>query len=997
MLIWLRVIVSCLCFLFVSFSSASQLSNQERISKGVDWLLNQQFSNGSFTSDIALDWQSTDEALVTLKASNSWDQLAKQLIFSWWLQESIPYFEYRVRSINLASNLGEDSIVKINDLINHQNSDGGFSAYEGWESDSYSTAQALSILSLEDDKHRSNIINVIEYLRQVQKINGSFHSHQNKSSLFLTAQILIGLKPFQFEYDISSILAKSQDYLLVELVNATDYSIAEVATALLSIIPLTTDTARYQMAVEYLMAYQQDNGSWGSDAYSTALALQALQMVENSGVVTDPLKSTIQGGVYIFNTNSGISNAAITIEGISEIITSDAGGRFQVSNLEEGEYSLVYSASGYYPATQTLALKAGQLVDVGGIYLTPLPANGIVKGVILSADTGLPLQGVKINISGIHEYSATTASDGSYQIEVMPGAISFNTEFEGYQFVAGTAVIEAGKSLLMSASLYRVDEQLPSDVSIKGKVINQTNEVVSNAQITVNGTQVGQTDTLGEFTISNISVGGILLQVSANNYRSKILSLNASQVGEANIGNIILEEYIATASSTISGKVVDENGDGIPFSNLVFSQLDSGSSTPNTIATQADQYGEFKVASVDFFSIGLEISADGFITNNQNLQITEHGDISVGSILLERDPIEEVTKISGRILSELNSSPIPFAEIQLTQLDVPVNLTPIVRKISATKQGDFIVENIEFYRMQAFVTATGYQSLIQELSLQEFEKTVVDFELQSYKSGSASITEFKLNQSEYPAYSEVEIQGVLINTDIAAKRVFVKADIKDSLGTSIQQILIGDEKDLAGKPLPITLIPNTPVDIKGNWFTGINQPGRYEVVLSLYDPLNSQILNRKSNFIEIVETASLNSVSILASPKVSKVGAQEELTINAVVKYFGNTESNYSLKYEFIDPDDQSVSSGTHQISLSPGDTSMAIQLPAVDVEFNMSGRYLLRAEIENSSLDVASDWIVVAPSTRVDVNHELIPIEVLPGKDQQLKVEIKLQGVEQP
>ncbi|UTW47589.1 carboxypeptidase regulatory-like domain-containing protein [Bacterioplanoides sp. SCSIO 12839] len=997
MAIWLRAVVSFLIILSASFSFANSLTNEERISKGTDWLLTQQFVNESFTSDLALDWQATDEVVTALKAGSSWDQLAKQSIYAWWVQESTPYLEYRARSINIAENLGETSVVALADLIAYQNVDGGFSAYDGWESNPYSTAQALSKLPLIDDTYRSNIVYAIGYLRESQQADGSFLTHQNESSLVLTAQVLIALKSFQFEYDISATLAKLQDYILAELANASDYPVNEVAIALQAIIPVTTDTARYQAAVEYITSSQQENGSWNDDAYTSALALQTLQMIENVGVVTDPLKATLQGRIYIINTNTALANATVTIEGTSDSVTTDASGQFKFNNLEQGEYTFIYSASDYYSASQQLTLKAGQLADVGSIYLAPLPTKGIVKGVMTSAETGLPLQGVTVNVAGANQYSAVTAVDGSYQIEVMPGAISFNTSFDGYQAVSGSADIEAGGTLLISASLYKVDDELPADVTLKGRVLNQDSQGIAEAQLTVNGALVGQTDASGEFMLTGLEVGAIALQISATNYKTTALNMSASQAGEANVGDIVLKEYIALAASTIKGKIIDENAQGIPFADLVFNQLDNGDNPAKSIAVKANQYGEFEVVDVDFLSIGLTVSAEGFVTKSQSLKIAEHGEISLADILLERTPVVEVTKISGQILNKADSTPIPFAEILFTQLDVPANETPILVNVTADSNGEYTVENIEFYRMQAFVTATGYQSLIQELTLQKFDKVNVDFELQPYVAGFVSISEFNLDQAQYPAYSQLTIKGTLVNTDVAARRVKVQADIKNSAGDSIQQILMGDEKDLAGKPLPITVVPNSPIEVEGEWFTGISQPGRYEIVLSLYDPLTDQILTRKSNFIEIIETADLNNVSVLVSPKVSKVGAQEELNINVVAKYFGNVASTYALNYELVDPDDQVISSGSQDIDVVPGDISKAIQLPVVNVEFNMSGRFLLRGSVAGNPLDVVSDWIVVAPSTRIDVSHELSPAEVLPGTDKQLKVEVKLQGVEQP
>src|SRR5690606_7067803 len=105
-------------------------------------------------------------------------------------------------------------------------------------------------------------------------------------------------------------------------------------------------------------------------------------------------------------------------------LLSDAQGSFVLNGLEEGSYRLTYEADGYLTASQTLNVKAGQLIDLGDIRLNLAPTTSLVRGVVSDANTGLPVAQALVQVTLAGTTTDTlTAVDGSYQLSSGAGKI----------------------------------------------------------------------------------------------------------------------------------------------------------------------------------------------------------------------------------------------------------------------------------------------------------------------------------------------------------------------------------------------------------------------------------------------------------------------------------------------------------------------------------------------------------------------------------------------
>lgn len=136
----------------------------------------------------------------------------------------------------------------------------------------------------------------------------------------------------------------------------------------------------------------------------------------------------ITGQIFDKHRGIGIGNATITarlLEDSREARTAHANtsGKFEISRLIAGNYSLTFSAPGYIPAEKTAVLTPHSSglsqVDVHSIELEPA---GSISGEVVDRH-GDPVPGAQVAFGDppLWEESATTGEKGSFRLEVAPG------------------------------------------------------------------------------------------------------------------------------------------------------------------------------------------------------------------------------------------------------------------------------------------------------------------------------------------------------------------------------------------------------------------------------------------------------------------------------------------------------------------------------------------------------------------------------------------------
>ena len=909
---WFRALLIFVCLLsgsgFLFTVAAHAVDNDDDITRGLAWLSSQQQADGSFRSNAmaATDWQASTEALQAFASAGQLDHLNTQTLATYLAGLNAHETELLSRRISANLRLSQPYADDLSALALRQNSDGGFGDENGFDSSVYDTLFALKVLANNSQDNQQPIYYALEYLKGQQQADGSFLLEENLGSTALTALTLVSLRPYLFSFDVGSMMSKAQSYLLTQLNSQNSVESWVAAQVLLAIIPLTTDPALYQTALTRLRSSQLSDGSWSQDIYSTALAVKALQQLQDTDQTTDPAQSALTGVVLSKSTLQPMANVRVTLTGRNISVLCRSDGHFSMTSIQPGDFALTYESDGYYPATQNGKLNEGQRIDLGSVLLTPRPDTGVIRGRITDASSANPLPGVQVTLSGEGSGSTSTDAEGYFHLLSAPGEITLTASLTNYFSASGNATLQAGTELVFSPALHSGGTEPPESlVQLTGLIVDKsTMQPIKDATININ---------------------------------------------------------------------------------------------QNTFVTQSAEDGRFIIPNIPTGTLHIQVNAQGYASVEAKTLVAQGGTMDVGVLMLQADIPATLTDLHGQITDADSQQGIPYSQLQITQLDQVQEAEPQVIVVTTDIQGFYQINDIGFLAMELFSQADGFHSQVQTLKLNEHRRFTQDITLTPFSAGGVSIPSLITDNSTYGAYRPVNLTATLLNNGDAARRVQLRLSIRDNNNEIIQQIFIGTDVDASGAPLPVTLLPRIPVDVSGQWFTGISPVADYQLTLAVFDAMNGQILAEKLRSISIEPEQHIESSDLLASPRISRVGASETLSLAVRIRYTGNTEATYALNYALLDPNDQPLLQRSETLHLKPGDTSRLIQLPSESLLFSQSGRFLLQAEIENQSISITPVWITVAPATRIEVSQELTPAEVLPGDDRLLNVEILLQGVEQP
>lgn len=147
-------------------------------------------------------------------------------------------------------------------------------------------------------------------------------------------------------------------------------------------------------------------------------------------------KTGVLNGV-VATRGEGVIVEAQRVDGRSRVTAADAQGRYAFDDLEPGSYRLFATAPGYSRSTNngTIELLTDQIVKADPIILNwtgiGVP-NATLTGLITDAVTGLPVEGVFLNVAcDPNEIicigrSAFTDAQGRYTIQSIPPDFGFD-------------------------------------------------------------------------------------------------------------------------------------------------------------------------------------------------------------------------------------------------------------------------------------------------------------------------------------------------------------------------------------------------------------------------------------------------------------------------------------------------------------------------------------------------------------------------------------------
>jgi len=902
----------------------------------------------------------------------------------------------------------------------------------------------VTLAQAEDEQTSQKLQNAIAWLASQQQqgemtsINDSALPWKTTSSAFfalkqtgslelISAQELLvwleGNKQYGSEFLASFILVKSSlgmntDIELMQLIERQnvdggfgdelgfDSTVYDTTFALMA---LSFDIDKYQAeifsAIDYLNTRQQEDFSFQLENNNpslvlTAQVLLALQPYLVNFDVSELISTSqryllqqIKTSIILKELQSweiAFALLAIVPITIDDELYKLALEQISISQENDGSWS---------QDSFTTALAIRVLHQISTITSVNDPALSQFKGRIVRDDNSQPIKNANVVITDNAtkiELISQSGSDGQFEINnISTGDFTLNYQADGYHaatysnnFIA-PSIFDLGTIKLVA---------LPETGLVKGNILAaDTLQPLANALITVKSSTTSTTTTTrsnseGYYSVS-MAPGDLTIIASQEGYQSLQGSAHLNAANSLTFSPSLTKEGQQTNPELVSiiGSLTDENT-GQFLTGVSVQIKDQG------VNTATGTNGQFVIDNIPLGVLNLEFSLAGYKSFQESMLLAKGGQLDLGNVQLQADSVQNLSSLTGQVVDETTGQPLINSKVILTEYSPPdkPNEPGVVFTQVTDSQGYYEFTSVDFFSFNVFVQATGYLSKLQSLQQDQPSINSLDFLLKPFSAGGINITKFILDNSSYDAYQNINIETEISNNSNSARNVELSLVIEDAQGNTVQRILIGNDKDPTGRKKPTSLMPMSNSNVNDLWFTSNYAPGNYRMLLTAYDAGDSRMLASSSQQFVITPTHRLEKMALQASPRISRVGAEEDLSVSAVFNYYGNIEYAYELNYQLINSDDEVVLASATDVSFQPSDTIKAIAINTSTITFNNSGRYLLQGSISNETeVNIVPDWVVVAPSTRIDINQTLTPNQVLPGSEHALKVEIQLKGVE--
>ncbi len=609
------------------------------------WLVGQQNQNGSFTAanDLGYSVQNTSEALRTLYALDDINLIDENMGLQIIDASDSIHLENVVRKIFSNKNANQSTNILISQLQSFINFDAGFSSIAGYQSTVLDTALAVQAWAISGALLGDDFGYTIGYLTARQNIDGSWSSAGNESSVYVTAMVSLALQEVQSVYDITDKINAANNYLInTAQNNIADIETFEVALAVLSIAPTTSDKTTYQFLLERLQSTRDIDGSWVQDVYSTALAMHALYLGEQVVPAGDDLSSVVKPGSNISAITGMVTDSLTSqvLEGVSVSIsmfdgsnantTTGADGSYVISNLLPGGASVTVDLVGYRSVTASPVLVAGVIQRFNpALAQQPQPVPIDIIGSIVDADTGLPLSGSSIQVVNSGVATLSNAAGNFALNNLSPGSISIQVLHVGY--IGRSYVISAASGGLANLGLIALTPGSATNnpATLSGTITDAiSNQPLNGVAISLSGTdnQSTYTDINGTFTISGVSAGDSNITAILAGYTDAVSSINIT-TGINSQFNASLVKSENEAQVTIQGNVID-NETLLPLSGVEIDVIGLSQSM------QTNAEGEFQLGGLEPGLLKVSLSHDGYQNIIYSITAVKGGLVNLGQIRL---------------------------------------------------------------------------------------------------------------------------------------------------------------------------------------------------------------------------------------------------------------------------------------------------------------------------------------------------------------------------
>lgn len=454
------------------------------IAAGVAYLTNAQQADGSWESTEVRRVHATAEALRALQAVGQAPG-ARSAAASLLEAEAAEDSDDRARRVAGLAAEGRSVAGLVTSLLSDADPLGGWGLFAGFVADPLDTSLALSALASQpaagDDVVRSALIALLEAQNPDQGWPCT-EAAEDDSEIFCASQALLALTASRNRFFLDPQIASAAGFLRGKRnldgsfgpagPNAVIDS-ALAARALASVPAFGNEVAT---VIAWLQGQQQPDGSWGSDPYPTALALQALQALSNVPYCGDFLVN-VPGEACDGSVPAGLTCEVVGLGAgalaCSSQCTLDTSGcsaapvcgdnlRNQPFEVCDGTDLAAQSCQSHGFATGTLgcAVDCGSF-DVSGCNAAPTCGDGVVNQAGEACDLN-DFRGTTCQSLGLGGGQLSCTSDCNLDTSQCDSA-SFVIDNKGREFVVGLMPNPLGS---VTASV-QLTSDVPTSVTIQ--------------------------------------------------------------------------------------------------------------------------------------------------------------------------------------------------------------------------------------------------------------------------------------------------------------------------------------------------------------------------------------------------------------------------------------------------------------------------------------------------------------------------------------------------
>lgn len=377
------------------------------------------------------------------------------------------------------------------------------------------------------------------------------------------------------------------------------------------------DRGSYRVAV--------DRDGFTSLTKSVTVTVGRVSTANFSLAIRNSELSTLQGRVTD-ESGIGIRGATVRLTGGSSTLsaTTSSAGQYKIQKIVPDSYTVQVTASGFQGQNIPFTITAGDNARLD-VNLTAVgPANSTIQGFTVD-ENGNAVAGARVTITaGNAPGSAVSDSTGAYVISGLPAG-TYVLKATATGFASDTETTQVAQDGTARQDFTLVSNPNQQVGTITGQVTSSSGGgALSGVLVSVtSGPNEGETtatDSLGNYSLSDLSPGTYSLQFSRNGFTTRTVSAIHVAARQTITQNVVLTPG-GTGGGSLSGTVADSSTGEVLSGVSVRLSLNGG--VVDTATT--DSSGQYSFAALTAGTYSVRFSKSGYTVQTLNANVGSSG------------------------------------------------------------------------------------------------------------------------------------------------------------------------------------------------------------------------------------------------------------------------------------------------------------------------------------------------------------------------------------